>query len=124
MLSLSVESHLSKAGKSLLKEMDERVEKAQKEAAKVIQTEARRRHRYTRRSGTLERAVQSEIVRDIAKVYVSDAMAPYAQSIHDGFRTWSADPFLYEALKRKESDIKKLVDKAVSEAIKKTGFSR
>ena len=124
MFSLSVESDLGRGGKQLEKLLDKSIEKAQKEALKIVTRDARNKHRYTRRTGTLERAVGSEIVRDVARAYVSDSLAPYGVYVHQGTKHWAEDPFLTNALERNRKKITDLLDDAVEDAIKKSGFKR
>lgn len=60
--------------------------------------EAKATHRFTARSGNLERSVISEMKRsdkDIqGSVLLKDSIALYGKYIHNGFKSWSPDPFL------------------------------
>lgn len=97
--------------------------KALEKGLELVEEEARSRHRYTRRSGTLARSVQSMASAGIGKVYLDRGMAAYGPSIHEGFGTWTADRFLYEAVDRKDDEVYRLIERAINEAITKAGLS-
>ena len=87
-----------------------------------VQAEAKRQHRYTRRTGKLERAVKVERAQDGGSVYLDDGAAPYGKYIHNGTRYIDSDPFLTDAYDRKERDLDRSVSRSVDHAIQQAGL--
>ena len=87
-----------------------------------VQAEAKRQHRYTRRTGKLERAVKVERTEDGGSVYIDDAAARYGKYIHEGTRYIDSDPFLTDAYDRKQQDLDRSVSRSVDHAIQQAGL--
>ena len=67
-----------------------------------IQETARTQHRFTSRTATLERAVETKIVSDsplVGSVYINEAMAPYGKYIHEGTKAHFIRPRTRKALR-------------------------
>jgi len=100
-----------------------------------VQRKARREHRFTTRSGDLERSVDNP---DVSKsglsgeISLNTNIAPYARRIHEGGKnkldslgrrmTNKADPFLHDAFEAKQKDIEGGLQDAIGRAIRKAGF--
>ena len=87
-----------------------------------VQAEAKRQHRYHRRTGKLERSVKVERAQDGGSVYLDDGAAPYGKYIHNGTRYIDSDPFLTDAYDRKERDLDIAVGRSVDHAIQQAGL--
>ncbi len=75
--------------------------------------EAKAHHRFTARSGNLERSVRNTIntkSKSITSTFILDnRVSNYGKYIHNGFRSWKPDPFLEQALERKLVNLKQLI---------------
>lgn len=87
-----------------------------------VQEDAQNNHRYTRRTGNLERSIKIRNKRDGGMVYINEAQAPYGKFVHNGQRSWAADPFLYNAAIKNEPALNKDIDEAVDKAFRKAGL--
>jgi len=87
------------------KSVDNGISAALKQAAPLIQSEARSKHRYQSRTGNLLRATTVVNTQTTIKAYVDEAKAKYGKYIHDGFKSWAPDPFLNNAIESKLNDI-------------------
>lgn len=83
-----------------------------------VRDHARLYHRYTRRTGNLESATKSSKTSTGGTVYIDDGQAIYGKYIHEGFKSWAADPFLYDA----ESDLDGELNQAIDNALNQSGF--
>lgn len=64
---------------------EKRLRQAIKASAREVQEEAQRTHRYTSRSGQLERAIDVRMIGDkTAEVYIDSDLAPYGPFVHEG----------------------------------------
>ena len=77
-----------------------------------IQIDARQHHRFKTQTGALERSVLSEVdpIKLQGTVWLEDGVARYGKYIHRGFKSWQADPFLYDAFRRKKKQIIKNIE--------------
>lgn len=67
-----------------------------------IQETARTQHRFTSRTATLERAVETKIVSDsplVGSAYINEVMAPYGKYIHKGTKAHFIRPRTRKALR-------------------------
>lgn len=89
-----------------------------------VQREARSNHRFQRQTGALEESVSTLIDPSglSGEVYLDDAIADYGQYVVSGHGTWSPDPFLDEAMHRKESEIDAAIEQAVDLALTEAGL--
>lgn len=85
-------------------------------------SEAKSKHRFVTRSGTLLNSLLNQTRGYTAKAVISDAIAPYGKYIHEGHRSWAPDPFLEDAFKKHEVDIVREVEDQIDSVIKKAGF--
>ena len=95
------------------KKFEERQTVLIKKGMEIISESARDNHRFQNDTFTLQdRAIKSEIISKrnpiIGKVFLDEGEAPYGPLIHDGFRGWTADPFLFDAIRRVDPKLKKL----------------
>ena len=64
---------------------EKRLRQAIKASAREVQEEAQRTHRFTSRSGQLERAIDVRMIGDkTAEVYIDSGLAPYGPFVHEG----------------------------------------
>ena len=98
------------------------VEKVLEESfAKVIK-EAQSVHRFRSKTGRLVSAVQSEVNGYTAKAFIDDRLAPYGGFIHDGFKSWSPDPFLEDAFRRNSPELDRAIDASIARTIQRLGL--
>lgn len=120
---------------------------AMKKATREIQVEARKKknHRFTTRSGNLERSISTEVSNPFSgKVFIDLGTAKYGVYVHEGWGTkgrkqsagntvknflfgksrkgvkkgWAPDPFLENALEAKRNEVMKLLHDGVANALK------
>lgn len=66
---------------------EKRLRQAIRASAREVQEEAQRTHRFTSRSGQLERAIDARMIGDkTAEVYIDSNIAPYGPFVHEGTR--------------------------------------
>lgn len=66
---------------------EKRLRQAIRASAREVQEEAQRTHRFTSRSGQLERAIDVRMIGDkTAEVYIDNNLAPYGPFVHEGTR--------------------------------------
>lgn len=64
---------------------EKRLRQAIKASAREVQEEAQRTHRFTSRSGQLERAIDVRMIGDkTAEVYIDSGLATYGPFVHEG----------------------------------------
>ena len=84
-----------------------------------IVIEAKANHRFTSRSNNLERSIKYRIVQSPNKIQsifsLDNRIANYGKFIHEGFRSWKPDPFLFNAIDNKTKNLKKLITQKVKE---------
>jgi len=84
----------------------------------AVQTTARRRHRYTRRTGRLAESVQISTDQKGGYVYLDSAMANYGKYVHDGQRSWAPDQFLYDAAMSEEKTLEVLIERELDRMVR------
>lgn len=84
-----------------------------------VAADATAHHRFTSRSGNLERSIQSgakEAAGDVVgEVFLRDQVADYGKYVHQGHGSWKPDKFIESAFARSEAKI----DAAITRAIDK-----
>lgn len=97
---------------------------ALKKTLTTIQREARKQHRFNTQSGNLERSVSIEVDRSgfFGRIFIDMGIAVYGRRIHEGFKSWTADKFIYKAAERKAKDFIKNISTAIGRAINKSGL--
>ena len=118
---LTVKNEVSAAFEKLADTLDETiVEYGVQPFLKAVQRTAQQRHRFTRRTGKLERSIRTETTKDGGTVYLDEGIANYGKYVHQGFGSWSADKFLDVAaegnMRLLDSDVGRAVDKAINDA--------
>ena len=64
---------------------ERRLRQAVKSSANAVQSTAQENHRFTSRTGQLERAIDVRLISDrLAEVYVDNKIAPYGPFVHEG----------------------------------------
>jgi hypothetical protein len=58
---------------------------------------AQENHRFDSQTGNLISAIKSEMYGLSGRVYIDDYIADYGKYVHDGFKTWAPDTFVYDA---------------------------
>lgn len=89
---------------------------------KLVVDKAKRVHRFTTRTGRLERATLTDVQGKTVRALIDDALAPYGKYIHEGFKTWSSDPYLEEKFDQDESKIIVELEKAIDRVITRLGL--
>lgn len=88
-----------------------------------VARDARRHHRFTTRSGDLERATLADVNDDMSgEVYIEDGIAVYGKYIYRGHGSWKADRYIHRAMRRRKAAIIESMSKAVDTGLKKAGF--
>lgn len=125
---------LVKAFESAPKETGERIRRELKTTARDIKARASSVHRYTSRSGTLERDGVDYRMEDAKAVVFLSAKVPYGPFIHEGTRQHTVeprnkngitrritvsgikpDPFLYDAAKVEVPKLESRLSAAINE---------
>ena len=79
---------------------EKRLRQAIKASAREVQEEAQRTHRFTSKSGQLERAIDVRMIGDkTAEVYIDSQAAPYGPFVHEGTRAHEIFPKGKKALR-------------------------
>lgn len=91
-----------------------------------VQRQAAHNHKFTSRSGLLEASIQPRAQASGLgfSVQAGGSMAPYAVPIHQGFKSWKSDPFLYDALDAKTQRILQVIEQSIGQALRKLGFAK
>lgn len=72
---------------------EKRLRQAIRASAREVQEEAQRTHRFTSRTGQLERAIDVRIISDkTAEVYIDNDVAYYGPFVHEGTRAHEIFP--------------------------------
>ena len=72
---------------------EKRLRQAIRASAREVQEEAQRTHRFTSRTGQLERAIDVRMIGDkTAEVYIDNNVAPYGPFVHEGTRAHEIFP--------------------------------
>lgn len=90
----------------------------------AIQEDARLHHRFTTRSGNLDRSVSTRVTRSgfSGKTFLNDRLAKYGKFIHNGTRKLKPDKFLYEAFDRRKSELVENINRSIQRGFKKAGL--
>lgn len=79
---------------------EKRLRQAIRASAREVQEEAQRTHRFTSRTGQLERAIDVRMIGDkTAEVYIDNNAAPYGPFVHEGTRAHEIFPKGKQALR-------------------------
>ena len=108
---------LKKAGKETAKEL----RKAMGEQMEGVKQEASRTHRFRVRSNNLVRSITPRVSRNGLQVLVelNEGVAKYGRFIHDGFKSWAPDQFLYKALRTQKRKIVQGISNGIARALRK-----
>ena len=115
-------SKLLKALEIAPREVEKELRVEMKHQMAQVQALARRNHRYKTDTGFLERSVKSKVDKLSGTTFLDDGIADYGKYIHEGFKSWRPDQFLYRAFSRLTSKIVKGMQDAVNRAIRKAGL--
>lgn len=78
-----------------------------------IVKDANRQHRFKPQSGNLERSIKYRISitpkRIISFLFLDNRIANYGKYIHNGFKSWKPDPFLFNAVENKIKTLKTFI---------------
>jgi hypothetical protein len=78
-----------------------------------IVLEAKAQHRFTARTGNLERSIKNRVTAEANKILsifeLDNKIANYGKFIHNGFRSWKPDPFLEDSFNKHIKRLKKLL---------------
>lgn len=79
---------------------EKRLRQAIRASAREVQEEAQRTHRFTSRTGQLERAINKRMIGGkVAEVYISRRIAPYGRFVHNGTPAYYIFPNKKKALR-------------------------
>ena len=119
MIKLKIESNIN--FKSLDKDISKNVNIALTKIGIKVSNEAKRAHQYQNGTGNLRAATTYWLNKSLSKlrVFIDEDKADYGKYIHNGFKGWSPDRFIDNAILKHRVWINKMVDKAVADAIKK-----
>jgi HK97 gp10 family phage protein len=99
-------------------EVKKQLESELLDIASSIESEAKSNHRFESQTGKLESATHADYVKNSGVyAYLDTGTAPYASYVHDGQRSWRADPFLEKAFRRHIKDIDKAIARAWDRAM-------
>lgn len=101
------------------------IDKGAKEGLVNIQRESRRLHRFKSRSGNLARSVQIDFKsfkESRHGIKLESGIATYGPYIHEGFKSWKPDRFLYQAADRGKGNLMNKINNGVRIAIGKLGL--
>jgi len=111
--------------------------KAIKEGLSLVAISAGKNHRYTTRSGQLDRAYSGQprsprkniVIKEVPGLMTGTVFlvgapraTPYSHRIHEGFGTWKPDRFVPAAVRRERGKVLKLMEQAFNKGIKDAGF--
>jgi len=84
-------------------------------ALREMNQTARKKHRYTRRKGFLEKATNHKVndrgMELNGSIFIADDIAKYGFFIHNGFKSWAPDQFVYKATEDSDKIIKDTIEK-------------
>jgi hypothetical protein len=109
--------HLENLGRSITTAASKQIKQ---EMSEIVRT-AKKDHRYTHRTRNLEKSTLTNDAMPplTAEGHLDDGIAFYGKFIHQGFRTWSPDQFLYNALDQRKEQVQHNIEMAIEEAIRK-----
>ncbi len=96
-----------------------------------LETDGKQEHRYTLRSGSLNRDVGYKIFTRKGATFKAitlkfglgfdptNAARKYGKSVHEGHGTWKPDQFIYKAVKKNKLFINKTINDAIKKVTKK-----
>lgn len=87
-----------------------------------MSVDAKYQHRYTVRTGNLQKATHAEVKELTGELSISDIKAHYGVYVHQGHHTWSPDQFVYKAFANKRPALDRSLAEAVNQAIKDSGL--
>ena len=120
-------SNLIKATKDLEnKQIPQEIHKALVKKFREIKIRAQQKHRFKSRTGNLVNSIRTETKKAEGTIYIDELIAPYGVYVHEGHghtvRKWRPDRFLRNAILYKRKEIIEDLKRAVSKAIRKSGF--
>jgi hypothetical protein len=92
-----------------------------------LETDAKREHRYKRKSGSLQRSTGGRVFKTKEGLTLlfglgfdpTRASKKYEERIHEGFGAWQPDQFIYNSTKKNINYTKEEIEKAIKKVIKK-----
>jgi len=95
-----------------------------KEGLQIIVRQAKSKHRFKTRSGQAERSILQSVESSglSGKVYLDRGIAVYSPSLHEGWGSRPADPFLYEAAEEKQREVVAEIERGIQDAINQAGL--
>ena len=85
---------------------------AQIKVSNFLEQYARTHHRYQNRTGNLKRSTYFDVANEYIKGYVNGAS--YGKFIIEGFKTWEADNFIYDAVMNNLDKIDAMIEKEIN----------
>lgn len=110
---------LLQAGSAIEAEMETVMETSMEELA--VEARKKKHHRFITKGGFAEKSILSRTRRSgfIGQVYLETGIAHYSPYLHQGFRSWKPDEFLFSALEEKQSEIVGDVVGAINKGLRK-----
>ncbi len=87
-----------------------------------VKFSAKRKHRFSSRTGKLERSITVKKNVSGGVVFLDRGLADYGKWVHNGTNKWAADKFLTDAAESKDRDLDNSIDQSMNKSIKKLGF--
>jgi len=104
-------------------ELRRELRKELKQQTVEVQKLARKEHRHTTRTGSLNSSIQrKEDERELTgEVFFDTGIANYGPYVHEGHGSWKPDQFLYQAIEKREPMIISALENAVKRGLKEAG---
>lgn len=123
MLTFDVKAEDAKnALRGFVGQLDTYVDVGMTQAATPILNEAKRVHKFQSRTGNLISSLRASVRNEVAEFKISDSQAKYGKYIHDGFKSWRSDPFLYGAVIRNEQLLADYIESSIGNLITAEGL--
>lgn len=93
------------------------IQDAQDKIGLLITNYAKTYHRYKNRTGNLTRSIgYNKLANNIIKEYIGNS-APYGGLIHEGFKKWSPDPFITNAIAANQDKIEQIITDCINKRL-------
>ncbi len=85
---------------SISKNLMSTTRKAVQSVNKEVIKDSRSNHRFTTRTGILNASIKQTKSKSSFGIKLDKNVSKYAKHIHQGFKSWKEDPFLFDAFER------------------------
>lgn len=107
------------------REFTKEVRKEMKQSMEDVAARANMFHRFTTRSGNLERSVKTKVSNSgfTGTIRLEPGIASYGKYIHEGFKRWKPDQFLYSSFEKLKPEIIKNLQDGIMRGFRKVGLA-